>query len=59
VLVLLNDGWAAERVAVMLFIGSETVCECRRLYEAFGFVQALRRWPAPATLWSMFRHTRT
>jgi transposase len=36
VLLLLDDGWAAERVAEALFIDVETVREHRRLYEATG-----------------------
>ena len=35
-LLLLDDGWAAERVAAALFIGVETVREHRRLYETSG-----------------------
>jgi hypothetical protein len=37
-LLLLDDGWAAERVAEALFIDAETVREHRRLYETSGFV---------------------
>jgi len=32
-LLLLDDGWAAERVAEVLFIDAETVRDHRRLYE--------------------------
>ena len=35
-LLLLDDGWAAERVAEVLFIDAETVREHRRLYQASG-----------------------
>jgi transposase len=35
-LLLLDDGWAAERVAAALFLDSETVREHRRLYQAAG-----------------------
>jgi len=35
-LLLLDDGWAAERVAEALFIDAETVREYRRLYRAAG-----------------------
>jgi len=35
-LLLLDDGWAAERVAEILFIDVETVREHRRLYQASG-----------------------
>ena len=35
-LLLLDDGWAAERVAEVLFIDAETVREHRRLYLASG-----------------------
>lgn len=35
-LLLLDDGWAAERVAEVLFIDAETVREHRRLYETVG-----------------------
>lgn len=35
-LLLLDDGWAAERVAEVLFIDAETVREHRRLYETAG-----------------------
>src|SRR5215208_4533017 len=35
-LLLLDDGWTAERVAAVLFIDAETVRQCRRLYEADG-----------------------
>jgi len=35
-LLLLDDGWAAERVADALFIDAETVREHRRLYETAG-----------------------
>src|SRR5579872_940262 len=35
-LLLLDDGWAAERVAEALFIDVETVREHRRLYETSG-----------------------
>ena len=35
-LLLLDDGWAAERVAEVLFIDVETVREHRRLYQASG-----------------------
>jgi transposase len=35
-LLLLDDGWAAERVAEVLFIDAETVREHRRLYQTSG-----------------------
>lgn len=35
-LLLLDDGWTAERVAEALFIDAETVCAHRRLYAADG-----------------------
>ena len=35
-LLLLDDGWAAERVAEVLFIDAETVREHRRLYQTAG-----------------------
>jgi transposase len=35
-LLLLDDGWAAERVAEVLFIDAETVREHRRLYQTTG-----------------------
>ncbi len=35
-LLLLDDGWTAERVAEALFIDAETVREHRRLYQASG-----------------------
>ena len=35
-LLLLDEGWAAERVADALFIDAETVREHRRLYETSG-----------------------
>jgi hypothetical protein len=35
-LLLLDDGWAAERVAAVLFIDAETVREHRRLYQVAG-----------------------
>jgi transposase len=35
-LLLLDDGWTAERVAEVLFIDAETVREHRRLYQASG-----------------------
>jgi len=35
-LLLLDDGWAAERVAEALFIDAETVREHRRLYQTAG-----------------------
>lgn len=35
-LLLLDDGWTAERVAEVLFIDSETVREYRKLYETTG-----------------------
>jgi transposase len=35
-LLLLDDGWTAERVAEVLFIDAETVREYRKLYEASG-----------------------
>jgi transposase len=35
-LLLLDDGWTAERVAAVLFIDAETVREHRRLYETAG-----------------------
>jgi transposase len=36
VLLLLDDGWAAERIAEALYIDAETVREHRRLYERAG-----------------------
>ncbi len=42
VLLLLDDGWAAERVAEALYIDTETVREHRRLYETAG-VSGLER----------------
>lgn len=36
VLLLLDDGWAAERIAEALYIDAETVREHRRLYETAG-----------------------
>lgn len=36
VLLLLDDGWAAERIAEALFIDAETVREHRRLHETAG-----------------------
>jgi hypothetical protein len=41
-LLLLNDGWTAERVAAVLFIDVETVREHRRLYESSD-VSGLKR----------------
>jgi transposase len=41
-LLLLDDGWTAERVAEVLFIDAETVRQYRRLYEADGLT-GLRR----------------
>jgi hypothetical protein len=35
-LLLLDDGWTAERAAAVLFINAETVHQHRRLYEADG-----------------------
>jgi hypothetical protein len=35
-LLLLDDGWAAERVAAALFLDTETVHEHRRLYQTAG-----------------------
>ena len=35
-LLLLDDGWTAERVAEVLFIDAETIREHRRLYQASG-----------------------
>jgi hypothetical protein len=35
-LLLLDDGWAAERAADALFIDAETVREHRRLYQMSG-----------------------
>lgn len=35
-LLLLDDGWTAERVAAALFVDAETVREHRRLYQASG-----------------------
>jgi transposase len=51
VLLLLDDGWAAERIAEALFIDAETVREHRRLYEAVGIkgIESLRyQSPDPA-----------
>jgi transposase len=42
VLLLLDDGWAAERIAEALYIDAETVREHRRLYESSG-VSGLQR----------------
>ena len=36
VLLLLDDGWSAERIAEALYIDAETVREHRRLYERGG-----------------------
>ena len=36
VLLLLDDGWAAERIAEALYIDAETVREYRRLYKSSG-----------------------
>lgn len=36
VLLLLDDGWAAERIAEALYIDAETVREHRRLYDSAG-----------------------
>lgn len=50
-LLLLDDGWAAERVAEALFIDGETVREYRRLFEASGAAglgQLKYRGAAPA-----------
>jgi hypothetical protein len=44
-LLLLDDGWAAERVAEALFIDAETVRDHRRLYETSGVVQAAEMRP--------------
>ena len=41
-LLLLDDGWAAERVAAALFIDVETVREHRRLYQTAGVAGVLR-----------------
>ena len=41
-LLLLDDGWAAERVAAALFIDAETVREHRRLYQTSGVAGVLR-----------------
>jgi len=41
-LLLLDDGWAAERVAEVLFIDAETVREHRRLYQTAGVAGVLR-----------------
>ena len=35
-LLLLDDGWTAERVAAVLFIDAETVREHRRPYQSAG-----------------------
>src|ERR1700690_690119 len=35
-LLLLDDGWSAERVAAALFLDTETVREHRRLYQTAG-----------------------
>ena len=43
-LLLLDDGWTAERVAEALFIDAETVREHRRLYQTAGIV-GLERLP--------------
>jgi transposase len=44
VLLLLDDGWTAERIAEALFIDAETVHEHRRRYETSG-VAGLERLP--------------
>jgi transposase len=41
-LLLLDDGWAAERVAEVLFIDAETVREHRRLYQTSGVADLVR-----------------
>src|ERR1700691_711643 len=41
-LLLLDDGWTAERVAEVWFIDAETVRDHRRLYQASG-VAAIER----------------
>lgn len=41
-LLLLDDGWAAERVAEALFIDAETVREHRRLYQTAGVAGVLQ-----------------
>jgi len=41
-LLLLDDGWAAERVAEALFIDAETVREHRRLYQTTGVAGVLQ-----------------
>jgi hypothetical protein len=46
-LLLLDDGWAVERVADALFIDAETVREHRRLYETAGVAYSVKlcvRW---------------
>ena len=35
-LLLVDDGWTAERVAEVLFIDADTVREHRRLYQTAG-----------------------
>ncbi len=44
VLLLLDDGWTAERIAEALYIDAETVREHRRLYERDG-ISGLERLP--------------
>ena len=46
-LLLLDDGWAAERVAEVLFIDAETVREHRRLYLASGVAGVVETEPRP------------
>ncbi len=43
VLLLLDDGWAAERIAEALFIDAETVREHRRIYREQGMAGLLER----------------
>jgi DNA-binding NarL/FixJ family response regulator len=48
VLLLLDDGWAAERVAEALFIDAETVREHRGLYVRRRVSRGLSGWPTRA-----------
>ena len=51
-LLLLDDGWRAERVAEVLFIDAETVREHHRLYQSFGVagIERLKYQGAEPTL---------
>ena len=49
VLLLLDDGWAAERIAEALYIDAETVREHLRLYQRAGVVSVVwSSWPIRA-----------